>query len=1086
MIRIFESPSSQERLTAAADFLRGFGPGTELLLLGASRESVDDVARELSVTATATFGLHRFSLTQFAIRIAVVHLARQRQAPATPLALEATVARACFEALRRDSLKYFTPVARLPGFTRAVAATIAELRLAGVHAHGLKELDAAGLDLAELAKEVDDQLARGRLLDRSMLFQIATREIAEPSGSTLIGKPILFLDVPLHSEWERAFALCLVEASPQSFATIPGDDKITLDCFSSLPKSEHRIVPAHSGRSLARLQNFVFTDSIPVAEPDDSVQFFSAPGEARECVEIARFILEEAKAGTAFDKIAVFMRNPQAYCDLLETALNRAGIPAYFVRGTARPDPSGRAFLAILSCAREGLSARSFAEYLSFGQVPKLNEEGAPPTDREMWSPSRDETSLRAADLFRESADEDEQELDDADKQPALLGALRAPRKWEELLVEAAVVGGKDRWDRRLRGLESELSLRLEELRKEEPESPIKISIERHLNHLGHLRRFALPLIDLLSTFPESATWGDWIGFLEKLANMALRQPERVLSLLTELRPMSAIGPVALDEVTDVLSGQLSTLQAEPDKSRFGCVFVGTPHQARGRRFEVVFIPGLAERIFPARLTEDPVLLDSLRRKLDASLTTQEDRVMHERLLLRLAIGAANRKVYVSYPRIEVVMGRPRVPSFYALDVHRAVMGCVPNIAEWEREAALRADASLDWPAPRHAECAIDDVEHDLSTVRRLLHSDPVTVTGRANYLFSLNRSLGRSLRTRWARWRQRKWGAYDGLCSQSEEVRTALNAYRLRNRSYSPTTLQHFAVCPYRFLLAAIYGLAPHRMPGYIERLDPLTKGAIFHRIQAELVREAMRGGYLPLNEASVDIIGGLLDQIINRIAEDYRETLVPAIDRVWRDEIEQLRADLRGWIRRMAEVPDDWTPILVEYAFGLPLDPTHDSKSTVEPVTLSEGFKLHGVVDLIERKLNNLRVTDTKTGNNNTNDGIVTGGGEKLQPILYSLAVEATTKATVAEARFAFSTSAGGFSQCVIPIDENSRNQGLEVLRIVENALAVGFLPPAPRERGCQFCDFRPVCGPYEQMRAAKKDQSPLEDLIRLRGMA
>src|SRR5690348_10723102 len=98
------------------------------------------------------------------------------------------------------------------------------------------------------------------------------------------------------------------------------------------------------------------------------VQFFSAPGEGRECVEIARRIHEAARAGTRFDQIAIALRSPQTYAPLLEAALERAGIAAYFARGTRRPDASGRALLALLLCAEEGLSAQRFAEYLSLGQ----------------------------------------------------------------------------------------------------------------------------------------------------------------------------------------------------------------------------------------------------------------------------------------------------------------------------------------------------------------------------------------------------------------------------------------------------------------------------------------------------------------------------------------------------------------------------------------------------------------------------------------------------------------------------------------------------------------------------------------------
>src|SRR5688572_18201465 len=68
--------------------------------------------------------------------------------------------------------------------------------------------------------------------------------------------------------------------------------------------------------------------------------------------------------------MAVLLRSPRDYVGLLEDAFDRAGIPAWFDRGNRRPHPAGRAFLTMLSCAAERLSAIRFAEYLSLGQVP--------------------------------------------------------------------------------------------------------------------------------------------------------------------------------------------------------------------------------------------------------------------------------------------------------------------------------------------------------------------------------------------------------------------------------------------------------------------------------------------------------------------------------------------------------------------------------------------------------------------------------------------------------------------------------------------------------------------------------------------
>ena len=100
----------------------------------------------------------------------------------------------------------------------------------------------------------------------------------------------------------------------------------------------------------------------PGREPTGEVRVFSAPGESRECVEIARRILQEARAGIRFDEIAVVLRAPTDYVGLVEDAFDRAGIPGWFERGARRPHPAGRAFLAILGCAVERLSAIRFAD----------------------------------------------------------------------------------------------------------------------------------------------------------------------------------------------------------------------------------------------------------------------------------------------------------------------------------------------------------------------------------------------------------------------------------------------------------------------------------------------------------------------------------------------------------------------------------------------------------------------------------------------------------------------------------------------------------------------------------------------------
>ena len=46
-----------------------------------------------------------------------------------------------------------------------------------------------------------------------------------------------------------------------------------------------------------------------------------------------------------------------------------------------------------------------------------------------------------------------------------------------------------------------------------------------------------------------------------------------------------------------------------PPPQRYGKVFVGPVEAARGLSFDSVFVPGLAERMFPRKIVEEPILL---------------------------------------------------------------------------------------------------------------------------------------------------------------------------------------------------------------------------------------------------------------------------------------------------------------------------------------------------------------------------------------------------------------------------------------------------------------------------------------------
>jgi RecB family exonuclease len=785
--------------------------------------------------------------------------------------------------------------------------------------------------------------------------------------------------------------------------------------------------------------------------------------------------------------MAVVLRGPARYRAPLEEAFARAQIPAYFARGARRPNPAGRAFLALLACRAEGLSAVRFAEYLSLGQVPDATESGSPPTagsPTERWAAPEHEFAPEAKRdevEYRKEGDEETRDVD-PESVPVVGGTLRAPRAWEHLLVDAAVIGGRDRWSRRLAGLRAELELDREEC--EDPEDPVALPLTRELRALDSLRQYALPLLDELDGLPERATWGTWLDGLSALASRSLRYPESVLRALSELAPMAAVGPVELREVQLVLERRLLETITPSEHRSYGHVFVASTDEVRGLQFDVVFVPGLAEKIFPQKLADDPLLPDASRFRTKLRLRTSRDRAAAERLALRLALGAARERVVVSYPRLDLDQSRPRTASFYALEVVRAAEGALLGFDALAIRANRSSDARIGWPAPGNPHDAIDDAEHDLAVLAGAVHGEQADATGAARYLLSENAYLARALRSRWYRW-SRAWTAADGLVDAAPRARAALAAHSLASRSFSATALQNYAACPYRFFLQAVHRLAPREEPASVERMDPMQRGSLIHEVQFALLNQLRDQLLLPVTPQNLDSARELLDRTISEVAARYADELYPAIERVWLDSIADVRTDLREWLHRMSE-DAQWRPTHFELSFALKQRRAHDPNSTPEPVALSCGIGLRGSIDLVETSdSGTLRATDHKTGKVRAREGVVIDGGKILQPVLYALALERVMPhARVESGRLYYCTHAGEFETVTIPLDESAREGAKLVADTINAAITEGFLPAAPDDGACAYCDYRSVCGPHEELRTSRKRPERLVPLATLRG--
>ena len=1079
------SAAAEERIAAALRWLDAQPRDREVLVLAASAQAADELLRAATRASGARFGLHRTTLPRFAALLARTTLAAQGRVPASTLSATAVAARATHALSQQGALGYLGRVAGRPGFATALVRTLAELRANDVGAERLRGAGPGGDDLATLAAAADAELAALGLADRALVLRSATGLVLDGDAPPPVGAPLLLLDVPVESRVEAALLGALAARAGEVFATAPLGDDASVERLAAIPAYIAR-APGRAGASMsvAGLSAHLFASTAPAPAPlDESVTLRGWPGVARECVEIVRTIQAEAAVGVPFDRIAVLVHAPADYVVQLEEAFARAAIPACFAHGTTRPHAAGRALLALLACAAERLSARRFAEYLSLAQVPDpdAGEDGA-------YVPPRDELlQLDAAAAPDEPAPERAEDvtLRDPDAAARRSGTLRAPWRWEQLLVDAAVIGSATRWRRRLGGLRAELD---EQRAGIEPGDEARLAQnDRRRQDLEQLAAFALPLVARLAELPERAPWGTWLDELRVLARAALREPEPVLAVLAELDPIAPVGPVGLDEVRLVLAPRLRDLPVPPAARRYGAVWVAPAESARGLAFDVVFVPGLAEKLFPRKIVEDPLLPDARREILDGAwLATQGTRTARERLALRLAVGAARVRVHLSYPRVDVEQARARVPSFYLLEALRATeSGVLPGFDALARRTAAASPARLGWPAPESPEDAIDDAEYDLALLAPLVDVDERAAQGAAHYLLGTNVHLARALRARGRRWKP-GWFPSDGLVDPDDAGRAALGRHQLAARSFSATALQHYAACPYRFFLQALLRLSPREDPAAIEHMDALTRGGLFHDVQYEVLTTLRAEGLLPVSAASLARALAVADEKLAQQAERKREELAPAIPRVWEDTIAGMRADLHEWLRRAADAPPRFVPDRFELSFGLADRDRafEDPASVSEPVALPVGISLRGSIDLVERDAGGvLRVTDHKTGKVRASAGLVIGGGEILQPVLYALAAEQLLDAEVESGRLYYCTADGGYADAVVPLDDRARDAAVTVANTIGGALADGFLPAAPKKDACRWCDYRPICGPHEELRTSRKNRERLAPLVQLR---
>ena len=96
------------------------------------------------------------------------------------------------------------------------------------------------------------------------------------------------------------------------------------------------------------------------------------------------------------------------------------------------------------------------------------------------------------------------------------------------------------------------------------------------------------------------------------------------------------------------------------------------------------------------------------------------------------------------------------------------------------------------------------------------------------------------------------------------------------------------------------------------------LTRGAIFHEVQFAVLTRLRADGLLPVTPANRDAARDAVDAAATEIIAHWEDKLWPAIDRVWNDGVDGIRADLREWLRRAADDAGGFAELLDELLDG------------------------------------------------------------------------------------------------------------------------------------------------------------------------
>lgn len=1036
-------------------------PGAALWL-GPTHRAVEEVREEAIREAGSLVGLRMAAFSDFLDEIVRHNDPQARLLSEVQRRLLAEDLLADLQA--RGRVPHFERVLEMRGFSDGLLGLLEELRRArippGAFAESAEQGGAKGRQCAAVYTAYRRELQRRQLHDREgsawHAHDLLERGLRRPYGSV----KAVFLDgfsdfSPAQSGVIGVFARDVGEIWV-SLPGEPGDERAELfarprETLRRLEKLgaaveflERSAGPKATLRpgGLVHLERELFRPLRRVATSDDAsgVEVIEAPGVHGEVRLVARRIKTLLVDGVAPDAVVVAARDLPAYAELVREVFDEYAIPVD-VEGN-EPLTRNPAVALLLRAVR-------------------LPEED--------W-PFAGVTALLRHTYFRPNWAETAASADLPQKAEALLRLLGEPRGREAYLRAA------DRWAQQQQpGLEDEQA---EESRRRRTHD-----LARECGPFLHRFFRAWDAAPERGALAEHAAWLERfaadLGISEAAASRGRDQAALAL-LFEELQRWREEGPGRpVDRRTFVRRlAALANAAGLPRTRRGpGRVRVLSAAQARHVGAAFLFIVGLGERGFP-RLTPPPSLLDEDERQalaLSGLATAGEaDLLSDEMLLFYQVVTRACRGLVLSYPAVDE-RGHALLPGSFL----SAVLACFgEGIVPAERRNMLIEGYDRDTPlSAAEYRVRVAAVSREGGSARRPAGD--------------LGANLAAAAELVRMRFRVREHNPYDGVFRDPAVVADVARAFG-PERIFSPTALEDYVACPFKFFLRHALRLEPLEEPR--EGIEVTRRGQAFHRALARLHRRLREDEvHLPSDAVAAQA----QEEVARAVEEDVQRAPSLASRELWQLEGRRLLRLAARYGVQWQRFVEPWLergvaprPHHFEIDFGLPAAEGAEAHGPLVIRCEDVEIRVSGRIDRVDvAELADgsagFWVIDYKTGSSAHYTSTDLAQFRRLQLTLYALAVEEVLLAgrTSRPLGLAYWLVGEGGPKVAMPV----RN---EVLWLTETAkwrtvretlqkwvsrlvahIRSGAFPLQPRSERCtETCAFGQVCR-ITQARAVDK---------------